>query len=578
MANLNKSNNNKQEYLKDIIIHTLTSDDLDAAIRNISMELGKLFNADRVYFRLYDESLKTFSEVIEEYRKNETIPSAKSRMIYPKEFDTYLNDKLTAVDHLFIIDDINKPEYPESFKELFKSLDIKNEIVLPIFYRNKLESAFFITNTESSELLSKENLDFLLPLARQISIGTHLLKLNEALNKTSYYEEILREAIFEVRLYDNADKVFEYMANSLGSLYKVNRVINLHIDSAGNYMVYYEALRNSNTELKGKIMFKPESFKEIASYMENSIIIINDINQIENSELKNCLNKNDIKAFMLYPIEELFPIKGEKKIEERIMVCSDIPRKWSYQDIEALKLILGTISIIYVDIRNRKEMREIEEIFTASLVHDLKSPLYAEQKALEFMMSRKPDTSIESIMPYLNDMYKTNKESLRLITNLLTVYSLELGQHEIKKEPANINKIIDDAVRSIKPLADDNESKIVKHIQEDLEDIYMDPDEIKRVFANLISNVIKHNPKGIKINIFAEKKEGEILLAISDNGVGITETEKANIFQKYKTSKRNVGSGLGLYLSKQIVEHHGGKIRFESEEGKGTTFYFTLPL
>jgi len=117
-----------------------------------------------------------------------------------------------------------------------------------------------------------------------------------------------------------------------------------------------------------------------------------------------------------------------------------------------------------------------------------------------------------------------------------------------------------------------------KNVQENLEDVYMDPDEIKRVFTNLLSNAIKHNPKGIKINVTAKKKEDEILISINDNGVGITEAEKANIFEKYKTTKRNVGTGLGLYLSKQIVAHHGGKIWFESEEGKGTTFYFTLPL
>ena len=281
---------------------------------------------------------------------------------------------------------------------------------------------------------------------------------------------------------------------------------------------------------------------------------------------------------MLYPIEEVNPVKTERKIEERIMVCSDIPRKWSYQDIESLKLILGTIIVIYSDIRNRKEIREIEETFTASLVHDLKSPIYAEQKALEYIVSRKPDTIIQNIIPYLNDMYLTNEELLRLITNLLTVYSMELGKLELKKVPVNINKIIDDAIRTIKPSADDSEAKIVKNVQENLMDIYMDPDEIKRVFINLISNAIKHNPKGIEIIISAEIKEDEIFISISDNGIGINEAEKANIFQKYRTTKRKVGSGLGLYLSKQIVEHHSGKIWFESEVDKGTSFYFTLPI
>ena len=293
MADFDKLNN-KQEYLKDIIIHTLTSDDLDAAIRNIMMELGKLFNADRVHFRFYEKKMNGFSEIIDEYRKNETIPSAKGKMLYPREFDIYLKDKLIAEDSIFIINDINAPEYPESFKELFKSLDIKNEIILPIFYENELESAFFISNTDSLELLSRKNLDFLLPIARQISLGTHMFKLNENLNKTARYEKILREAILKVRLYDNPNEVFEYTANSLGELYGVNRVEHLHIDSIGNYIVLYEALSSPSIELKGQVMFNTQSFKEIGGSAESSIIIINDISQIKNEELRNNLSKNDI--------------------------------------------------------------------------------------------------------------------------------------------------------------------------------------------------------------------------------------------------------------------------------------------
>ena len=84
------------ENLKNIIINTLISDDLEEAIRNITMELGKLFNADRVHFRFYDKDINTFSEVVEEYRKNKERPSSKRKMLYPIEFDRFLKDKLPS--------------------------------------------------------------------------------------------------------------------------------------------------------------------------------------------------------------------------------------------------------------------------------------------------------------------------------------------------------------------------------------------------------------------------------------------------------------------------------------------------
>lgn len=184
---------NHAEYLNKIIINTLNSDDLEQAIRNITMELGKLFNADRVHFRLYDPKIEKFSEVVEEYRKTAVIPSSKGKMIYPHDFDEFLKQKLLSEKGLFIIDDINAPEFPEEFRKLFKNLSINNEIVLPIFYRDELDSAFFITNTESKQLLSHQNLEFLMPVAKNISIGTHLFKINSNLIKRALYEKILRK-------------------------------------------------------------------------------------------------------------------------------------------------------------------------------------------------------------------------------------------------------------------------------------------------------------------------------------------------------------------------------------------------
>ena len=104
-----------------------------------------------------------------------------------------------------------------------------------------------------------------------------------------------------------------------------------------------------------------------------------------------------------------------------------------------------------------------------------------------------------------------------------------------------------------------------------------DKAEIGRVIINLVSNAIKHTREGTEINISAEKINNELRVAVADNGEGIPEAERKNIFQRYPTAKRKIGTGLGLYLSKQIIDAHNGKIWFDSEVGKGTTFYFTLP-
>ena len=145
-------------------------------------------------------------------------------------------------------------------------------------------------------------------------------------------------------------------------------------------------------------------------------------------------------------------------------------------------------------------------------------------------------------------------------------------------QPCNIQELINDVISILQPLAMEKESEITKDIASDLPEISVDSGEIKRVITNLLDNAIKHTKKGTKIHVTANKAYNEILVSIHDNGTGIPEDEKPNIFQKYPTTKRKIDTGLGLYISKQIIDAHKGKIWFESEEEKGTTFYFALPI
>ena len=108
--------------------------------------------------------------------------------------------------------------------------------------------------------------------------------------------------------------------------------------------------------------------------------------------------------------------------------------------------------------------------------------------------------------------------------------------------------------------------------------INIDRGEISRVFSNLVGNAIKHTKKGTQIKISAFVKDNCIQFAIQDNGEGISREHINKIFQRYPVEKRKIGTGLGLYLSKQIIEAHKGEIWFETEEGVGTTFFFTLPV
>lgn len=221
---------------------------------------------------------------------------------------------------------------------------------------------------------------------------------------------------------------------------------------------------------------------------------------------------------------------------------------------------------------------EIKKTFIATLTHDLKSPIIAEQKALEFMISKENLCSEMNFKEYLQDIHKTNEDLLKIVNNLLLVYHYESGRFLLNKTKTNIKEIIENSVKTLKYLAEEKEMKIFYEIEDNLPLINIDKDEINRVVLNLIGNAIRHTKKGIFIKVNAVRKKHFIQISIQDNGEGISKDRIPTIFERYPTEKRKVGTGLGLYLSKQIVEAHDGKIWFETEEGKGTTFYFTLPI
>ena len=175
------------------------------------------------------------------------------------------------------------------------------------------------------------------------------------------------------------------------------------------------------------------------------------------------------------------------------------------------------------------------------------------------------------IFEYLNGIYDTNDDLLRIINNLLEIYQYESGKSELKLEENNLKDMINSVVRTLKPLAEDQKSDISVNIEENLPSVMVDRSEIQRVLSNLISNAIKYNKKGTNIGISVLKTDNEVQVSVSDNGRGIPDAEKPNIFQKYPVVKSGMGSGLGLFLSKQIIQAHGRRIWFESELGKGTT-------
>jgi len=233
------------------------------------------------------------------------------------------------------------------------------------------------------------------------------------------------------------------------------------------------------------------------------------------------------------------------------------------------------------DIKKLKELDQIREDFSATLAHDLKIPILAEKNTLQIFLKGAFGEISDKQKEALENMQESNKDLLNLVNTLLDVYKYDALPAEIQKEPVDIKILITDCLNEISSLALKNNHSLKNNIHSEIPLLNIDRNEIKRVVLNLLNNAITYTQQGGVISVEHFVNNTEVIIKITDNGRGISQTDIEKVFDRYfsKALKfRKVGTGLGLYLSKQIIENHNGKIWAESIPEKGSAFSFSIPL
>lgn len=275
--------------------------------------------------------------------------------------------------------------------------------------------------------------------------------------------------------------------------------------------------------------------------------------------------------------------------------------------------ILGGV-IIFHDISHEKEAEKMRKDFTSMMVHELRSPLGNIKKIGELMKTSKVLEDKKVSSEYAEMLYDSSSSMLDLVNDLLDVAKLESGKFDIDKQPTNIKEILENRIRFFDATARDIGISVKLSVNEMVPDnVSVDSKRLTQVINNFLSNAIKYTQKGGEVSVlcFVHKKgksitdeakalglpwvsdnitttnadlSNSVVVAITDTGEGISTENMQKLFNKFTqfaSSIRqgdNKGTGLGLVIVKGIVEAHGGVIGVGSKVGKGSTFYFTLPL
>jgi signal transduction histidine kinase len=247
-------------------------------------------------------------------------------------------------------------------------------------------------------------------------------------------------------------------------------------------------------------------------------------------------------------------------------------------------LVLFIISVVITrSFETLAEANRMKSEFINIVSHQLRSPLSNLRWTIELLMSGRLGKIEKDQIEYFRILKENSGRMGELVSDLLIVSRIETATLPLKKEEVSLESLINRLISGFQPFAKASNVKIEFESQKGLPKILTDPSQIGLVIENLLDNATRYIKDRGKVKILLGKRAKNLYFEIEDNGVGIPKEDQKYIFQKFFRSEnilryQTQGSGLGLYISKAIVEKLGGKIGFKSREGEGSTFYFILPM
>jgi two-component system phosphate regulon sensor histidine kinase PhoR len=293
---------------------------------------------------------------------------------------------------------------------------------------------------------------------------------------------------------------------------------------------------------------------------------------------RETVGKPLIEAVRDHEVDELLKLCLKTTKTQSVNYESGTSKK--YLRAIAIPIDHSGVLLLFQDLTELTKLQTTRRELIGNISHEFRTPLAGIKAMVETLSGGAVDDK-KAARDFLSRIDGEVDRLTQLVAELTELSRIETGKAELKLEPLKLNPLVEEVVAQLSPQAERQKLTIKKRLAADLPPVSADRARVRQVISNLVHNAIKFTPEGGKITIATRKLKGAVGVDITDTGIGIPEADLPHVFERFYKGDRarsGAGTGMGLAIAKHVVEAHGGTIGVKSEERKGSTFSFSLPL
>jgi two-component system phosphate regulon sensor histidine kinase PhoR len=298
-------------------------------------------------------------------------------------------------------------------------------------------------------------------------------------------------------------------------------------------------------------------------------------------KIKDAVNKPLIEVVRDYEVDELLKLCLQNADVQDTQYESGTSKRF----VRAIAIPItgyrpGGVLILFQDLTDIKNLQTTRRELIGNISHEFRTPL-ASIKAMVETLQDGAVNDREAASDFLTRIAGEVDRLTQMVTELTELTHIETGKAELRLETVNLNLLIEEIIKQLSPQAERQQLSIKTDLDSALPPVQADIERIRQVMVNLAHNAIKFTSPGGSITIASRRGDNSVIVAVTDTGIGISRSDLPHVFERFYKADRarsGGGTGMGLAIAKHAIEAHGGSIRVQSEEGKGSTFSFDLPL